>query len=242
MVTPLRLFATLSLLCMTVHGLFGAPGDNEVDATRSYAERDVEARPWPTARPMSLSFSTRWKTAPEMGPYQVFSIAGDGLGIEMLSLSPFVYDDSAPVNADWPGSVVLYDSRSRTGMLFFTHFAAGDFAQNVDEETLLGYAKALASLSAPDKGVNVEIVNPPSALERKQALLQSKPVFITWKMSNRNTGVDFQRTDYFLNLDDGSLLVTSVVASPEDEPAVRRAAFELLRFARLEDKDASSAK
>ncbi len=186
---------------------------------------------------MPLSFSTRWKSAPETGPYKEFCIAGDGLVIKMQSLGAFVYDETAPTNADWPGSVVLYDARAPSGMLFFTRFAAGDFATHVDEETLLGYAKALASFASSEKGITVDIVNPPSALERKQALLQSKPLFITWRMSDRKSGTEFQRTDFFLNLDDGSILVASVVATPLEEPAVRRAACELLRFAYIEDKD-----
>jgi hypothetical protein len=242
MFTPPRLLATLALFCLFAPDLPAAQDSDAVNSTRSYAEMKVEARPWPKARPMPLSFSTRWKSAPETGPYQEFYIAGDGLGIKMQSLGSFVYDDAAPTNADWPGSVVLYDSRAPSGMLFFTRFAAGDFAPQVDEGLLLGYAKALAGLTSSEKGITVEIVIPPSALERKQALLQSKPVFITWRMSDRNTGMEFQRTDYFLNLDDGSLLVASVVATPVEERAVRRAACELLRFAYIEDKDDSLPK
>jgi hypothetical protein len=238
---PHTIAVLLAIFILPPPGLTAQTTQAETDNATAPEAKGAEY-PWPQAKPLPLSVSTTWESAPEDPHHQVFRIKGEGLSIAAGSLGPFIVDDTIPVRADWPDSAVLYDSRSRSGMLCLTHFAKDEFLPKVDKNAVTGYAKSLTQMTNPEKGVNVEIVTPPSEIDRKAVILRLKPIFITWRKTDRNTGADFQRTDYFLELEDGSLLVVSVMATPGEEPGTRAAAYEMLRFAYIEDKAPGSAK
>jgi hypothetical protein len=190
--------------------------------------------PWPTEKPLPLSIRIGRETAAEGQHNQSYRIAGEGLAIEARDIGPFIIDDTV-ARGDWEGSAVIYDSRAPSGTLAFTHFAKGAFLPKADKDSVAAYAAAIEAKEDPERGVHAEIVIQPSELDRKEALLYSKPVYLTWKLSDRSSGANFQRTDYFFSLADGSLLVASVVAKPDEEPGVRAAATEVMRFAWIED-------
>jgi len=232
--------AALISLLLVSPCVLNAQDKPDENAPNPYADAKGPEYAWPK-RTQPLSISLKWEQAPEESRHQVFHITGEGIDIALNSISPFLIDDAVPPNPNWPGSVVLYDSRSQTGILTFTHFAKDEFLPDADKKTVAGYAKWLAGKTNVEKGAIVEIVLPPSDLSRKAAMIMTKPTFLTWKMSDRDSGARFQRTDYFFEQKDGSILVVSIVAAPEEEPAIRTSASQLLRFAYAVDQTPGSA-
>ena len=224
---PIVLMASMLALPPCIQALPQAENAPDKDTNK-------QTYPWPTGKPLPLSIRIGRETAAEGQHNQSYRIAGEGVAIEARDIGPFIIDDTVP-RGDWDGSAVMYDSRTPSGALAFTHFAKGAFLPRADKDSVAAYAAAIVAKDDPERGVHAEIVIQPSELDRKEALLYAKPVYLTWKLSDRNSGANFQRTDFFFSLADGSLLVASVVAKPDEEPGVRAAAVEVMRFAWMEE-------
>ena len=178
---------------------------------------------WPqTSLPAPELESILLKDA-EGNPVREFHIRGNGMDIALGigTLRSFCKNPAVSAPTLRPGSLVLSDSNAGDCLLCFTHFDKGAFLPTVNNDALMGVAKALMEQNNPNSGAGMEIVDPPSELPRKQLLLMTRPLFLTWHLSNPASRIDLVCTDYFFTLPDGSLLVVSAISKPGNHPALR---------------------
>lgn len=190
-----------------------------------YATYSGDAIPWPGGERKLLTVQ-REQIIVEGNSLQHWAVRG-GPNLALGDIRPFVAGQ--PIQGT---SLVFQDSRAPSGKLIFTVFKQGEFLPSVDEQSLMGYAKAIV-LSA-GKEETVTIIDPPgSELDRKQALLREKPLFITWQRTDNASGAAIVRTDYFFEIEEG-LLVVTVAGDPRSQGAVRDAAERVMRFGYFE--------
>ena len=215
----LRRTLCLAILALPLSATAQTAGD-------TYAAYPGEATPWPSAQPRPLQIS-RVERMSEGHRLLFFQISG-GPVIELGDIGPYRVADPVPGT-----SLVFHDSRTETGYLYFTVFRRGEFLKKPGIDGQMGYAKALVLGARRDE--TVAIIEPPgSELPRKTILLGAKPTFLTSERTNKESKVVHRRTDYFLDVEEG-LLVVSVVGRGDEHAYARQAAEDLMRGASVHE-------
>jgi hypothetical protein len=195
---------------------------------------------WPQNVSTPVDLESVLMTDADGVPVRELHIRGNSMDVSLGigALGPFSKNVAVSAPQIRPDSLVLSDSRAGDGVLCFTHFGKGAYIPEVNNDALMGVAKALMEESNPNTGVKVEIVEPPSDLPRKELLLMSRPRFLTWHLVDPASKTDLVCTDYFFTLPDDSLLVVSAVSRPGNHASLKADAEQLMRYSSIVNPDA----
>ena len=230
----------IALILALFPSLIFAQSFKEGAETNPYLLWNGPAYPWPQSSEGAPVLTSNYIFENIEGttyPHLAYFITGGDLKLSLGNLQPFYLGDKHNVLRDWKNSLALSDSGYPGAQICFTLFDKGVFFPELNIDSIMGYAKALASTNNGNSRMTVEIIEPPSELARKEALAVSKPLYITWRLSDSVTKTDIQCTDYFFEIENGSILVVSVIADSEGQPGVRAAAKNLLLTAGFISKD-----
>jgi hypothetical protein len=189
------------------------------------------AYPWPNEALPALTLERRVLVNEDQCAIASMHLVGGGVDIGIESLGSFYIPNSPPPPpAGLEKSLIFYNSNVRSGIIAFTHFAKGTFFPDLDKDAVMGYAKALSEKSDPASGLTIEIPEGPSELPRKQMLLMCRPILLTWKTTSPGGKINRTRTDMFVRMNDGSLVVVSVLADSSSFSGIWAESVEMLRY------------
>jgi hypothetical protein len=230
----------IALVLALFPSLIFAQSTRDDVGTNPYLSWNGPGYPWPQSSDGAPALTSNYVFENIEGttyPRLVHFINGGDLKLSLGNLQPFYLGDKHNILRDWKNSLVLADSGYPGAQICFTLFDKGVFFPELNIDAIMGYAKALASTNNGNSRMTVQIVEPPSELARKEALAVAKPLYITWKIFDPASKTDIQCTDYFFEIESGSILVVSVIADSDGQPGVRLAAKNLLRTASFISKD-----
>jgi len=209
-----------------------APAQTAADPTPDpYASWTGPAYPWPKGSLPALQLESYWEKV-EVQRVMRYCAESSGLRIVFSAMEPFRPMAPEMIPPTLSNALVLEDSRFASAYMAITLFRSGEFFPELNLNALSGYAKALV-LSGGQDAAQTEIVEAPSQGRRKLLLLGISPLCLTWESLDATTHLPTLRTDYFLDIEKG-LLVISIAAGPDIQPGVRSAAEDILRHAVIE--------
>ena len=193
--------------------------------------------PWPNGALPSLSVKMRKTEVIEGVNGSVIALEGDSLSILLDGFGPFYLPDPGVANVGrWKNSLVMKCRNDASAVFAFTHFDKESFFPELTKDSLMGYGKWLEGKSNPNGGEIVTVIGEPAELARKQMLMSRRPLLLTWERKTP-AGASTKCIDIFFELDDGTILVASVVSGKQSFAGVCAAAMDLLRHAVCEKDD-----
>lgn len=230
LLTILLLFVTVSLLA-----------DDATEKPNPYLLWTGPAYSWPDQPMETPKLSSKWYIPPaeeeNATPRMNYFIECGNMNVCVDNMNPFHKDTQSLPQSILPGALILRDARMMDGTMCFTRVSEGNFIPGPDRDSIMGYAKALTLSSVPGKGLTVEVMKGPSEIGRKELMLLRKPLFLTWSLKQAATKRDFVRTDFFFDLNDGSILVVSAISGPNTHDILVSDVKEFMRRATLVPKE-----
>ena len=219
-----------SLFLLAVPGLSLSAQDGDASIAEVMKEWNGTLYKWPKSALPAMTMATRTIVAEKgTGSFTEYVISGNGIELCCSNISPFYVNGAIAKKEFWKNSFVLRSAASGSAVVCFTVFDRDDFLPEVDEAHLMGYAKSIALGDDPCNGVHIEIVELPTSLGRKGYIINSKPMFLTWRVVNSIAMQDVQCTEYFFPMKEGKLLVVSIQDDTINQPTLRERALLMLK-------------